>query len=110
MEEKRAKAQTGELMIERKHLQQTLKSAVDSFREGEDSQGVDNFQDAMKELECTVEDDQNLRQPEIDFVRLLPVLRILLFYMQNEDIIGIADSLESLIISIAKEPQKGCGK
>ncbi len=110
MEETTTKAQTGQLMAERKHLQQTLKSAVESFREGEDSQGMDNFQNAMKELEHTVEDDQNLLKPQIDFNRLLPVLRTLFFYMQNEDIIGIADCLESLIISLVEEPQKGCGK
>lgn len=110
MEETTAKAQTGELMAQRKHLRQTLKSAVNSFRAGEDTKGVDNFQNAMRELEHTVEDDKNLRQSEIDFNRLLPILRMLFFYMQNEDMIGITDCLESLLISFAEEPQKGCGK
>lgn len=106
MEGTTAGTETASFRAER--LQQILKSAVGYFRVGEDTEGMDSFRDAMKELELVVEGDRNLQQPQIDLNRLLPALRTLYFYMRNQDITGMTDCLENMVVPLADERQKGC--
>lgn len=92
-----------------RHFLAFLHLAVGYFRIGEDAEGMENFLSAMEELELVVKTDRNSPHPEIDLNLLLPSVRGLYFYMQNQDIAGIADLLEDAVAPLAEEWLKGAG-
>ncbi|HHV31512.1 hypothetical protein [Caproiciproducens sp. LBM24188] len=84
-------------------FQKYLHDAVEHFRRGEDDPGMKEFLSSMEELETLVMLDQNSEDPRIDFDQLLPMVRGLYFYMQNQDITGITDLLEYTLIPLSQE-------
>jgi len=108
MEEMTARTGSALFKIEIEHLQDFLHAAIGHFRDGEDAAGMEDFLHAVEELERVVEADWNAWQPQIDLIQLLPALRELHFYMQNQDIDGISDLLEYTIFPLTKEWLKGC--
>ncbi len=103
MEEMTARTENDLLRAENKRLQEFLLAAVSHFRRGEDTKGLENFLGAVDSLEYLVETDQNAQEPQIDLDLLLPAMRGLYFYMQNQDITGIADMLEDTVYPLTKE-------
>jgi hypothetical protein len=93
---------------ENNRLQELLQTAVGHFRSGEDTAGLDSFLSAMEELDVVIEADRKSRQPQINLDQLLPAVRGLYFYMQNQDITGITDLLEYTVYPLTKEWLKGC--
>ncbi|WP_164918947.1 hypothetical protein [Caproiciproducens sp. NJN-50] len=92
-----------------KHFLAFLHSAIGCFRIGEDAEGMENFLSAMEELELVVKTDRNSPYPKIDLNLLLPSVRGLYFYMQNQDITGIADLLEDAVAPLAENWLKEAG-
>lgn len=86
-----------------KRFQTYLHGAVEHFKRGEDDPGMKDFLSSMEELETLVMLDQNSENPKIDFDRLLPMVRGLYFYMQNQDITGITALLEHTLIPLSQE-------
>lgn len=90
------------------HLPGLLREAVSKFRSGEDAAGIESLFSAMKELENAVEAEKNSLRFQIAVARLLPVMRKLRVYLQNQDIAGIADLLEDALCPAVEESGKGC--
>lgn len=108
MEETTVKMKPTLLKTENKRLQEFSQAAVGHFQNGEDGAGMDNFLNAMEELWRMIEIDCNSPQPQIHLNQLLPALRELYFYMQNQDIPGITELLEYTITPLIEEWFKGC--
>lgn len=89
------------------HPANPFQTAAERFRKGEDAAGLECFLTATAELESLVEADQILPRPRIGLDRLLPAVRQLHFYMQNQDITGIADFLEDTICPMTQEWLQG---
>lgn len=100
--------ETTTLKASNKRLQKSLCAAVEHFRVGGDIKGLKYFLSAMGELEQMIEIDQNAQEAQINLNQLLPTMRRLFFYMQNQDIIGITDFLEDTFYPLTKEWLKGC--
>ncbi|WP_283610658.1 hypothetical protein [Faecalispora anaeroviscerum] len=81
-------------------LQELLRAAIEHFRNGEDILGMESFLRGIDELERVVEIDQNSQQPKIEMKQLLPAMRELYFYVQNQDLTGIADLLEDTVFPL----------
>ena len=96
------------LRAQSKRLLNFLQTAVEKFRNGEDAPGIDSLQTAVAELENLVEIDQSSQRPQVDMSRLLPAVKRLYFYIQNQDITGIADLLEDVFYPLTEELFKGC--
>lgn len=109
MSEITAKTEPASLWKQSRRLQDFLQAAVGHFRSGEDTEGIESLLNAEEELESLVESDQHSQQPQIDLNRLLPAVRQLCFYMQNQDITGIADLLEDTFLPVNKGWLKGDG-
>jgi hypothetical protein len=84
-------------------LQEFLRTAIGHFRNGEDATGMEDFLSGMDELKRMVENDWNSQRPNIDMNQLLPATRKLYFFIQNQDITGIADLLEDTLVPLTKE-------
>ncbi|MEA5038657.1 MAG: hypothetical protein VB086_02345 [Clostridiaceae bacterium] len=84
-----------------------LQTAAEQFRIGEDAAGIKNLLTAAAKLETVIEADQRSQRPRIDLERLLPALKTLLFYMQNQDIAGITDLLEDVLLPLSEGWAKG---
>ena len=95
------------LKEENEHLQKFLRTAIGHFRNGEDANGIEDFLNGVEELERVVEIDQDSQQPKIDMNQLLPLVRELYFYIQNQDITGITDLLEYTVYPLTEEWLKG---
>lgn len=93
--------------LQNERLRGFLQTASKPLRNGEDAEGIDGLLSAVSELEKLVENDQNSLQPRIDLDQLLPAVRTLCFYIQNQDIAGIADLLEDVLTPMAGEWMKG---
>ena len=93
-----------------KQLQKFLSASIAHFRNGEDTDGIEGFLSGMEELERVVEIDQDSQQPKIDMNQLLPLVRELYFYIQNQDITGITDLLEYTVYPLTEEWLKGLTK
>lgn len=89
------------------HPANSFQTAAEQFRKCEDAAGLEVLLTAAAELENLVVADQNSPRPRIDLDRLLPAVRQLYFYMQNQDITGLADFLEDTICPMTKEWLKG---
>ncbi|MGE4352886.1 MAG: hypothetical protein AB7D36_02225 [Oscillospiraceae bacterium] len=87
------------------HIYDVLQTAAEQFRSGEDAAGIKSLLAAAK-LETAVEGDQCSQRPCIG-ERLLPGLKTLLFYIQNQDIAGITDLLEDVLLPLSEEWAKG---
>jgi hypothetical protein len=109
MDETTAKTERFLLETQGKRFLNLLQTAAGQFRSGEDAEGIDNMLTAAAELETLVETDQSSRQSQIALSRLLPAMRKLYFYIQNQDITGIADFLEDTFCPLTEEWLKGCG-
>jgi len=94
--------------IKNKRLQDLSRAAIDQFRRGEDAAGAESLLWAVDQLEKIVENESYSQEPRIDLSRLLPVLRRLYFYIQNQDITGITDLLDDTFYPLTNEWLKGC--
>lgn len=88
-------------------LPKFLHAAIGHFRNGDDIEGMEDFLSAVEELERVVEADQKSARPKIVLEQLLPAVRGLYFYMQNQDIAGIADLLEFTVCPLAEKWLRG---
>jgi hypothetical protein len=84
-------------------LQKHFRAAIAHFRNGEETQGMEDFLSGVEELDRAVEIDQHSNQQKIDLEQLLPAVRELYFCMQNQDVIEIADLLEYTVIPLTRE-------
>lgn len=109
MNEMTTMAEPTPLRAQSKRLRNFLQTAVAQFQIGDDAAGIENLLAAAAELENLVEADRNSQRPQIDLRRLLPAVRKLHFYIQNQDIAGISDLLEDTFCPLTEEWLKGCG-
>lgn len=91
------------------HLRDFFYTAFTQFQNSEDSAGIETLLTAATQLENLVETDRNLQQPQINLNRLLPDLRKLYFYIQNQDITGITDLLEYTFYPLTQKWLEGSG-
>ena len=89
-------------------LKDMLRASVESFQNGEDLGGIEILLSAVDALESIVETDNNLQNPRIELRSLLPALRELYFFIQNQDISGIVDFLQDTLSPIIEAWIKGC--
>lgn len=107
MNEMTAKTQQAIFALQSESLRSILQTASTQLRNGEDAEGIEGLLSAVSELEKLVDNDQNSLKPRIDLDRLLPAVKRLYFYIQNQDIAGIADLLEDVFYPMAGEWMKG---
>lgn len=87
----------------------SLLSAIEDFRVGNDHKGLDSFLNSMDDLEGLLEINQCLGAEKIKTDRILPVIQELYVRIKNQDIVGITDLLEYTLYPIAKELVGGDG-
>lgn len=96
-----------ELMIRyqkvRNRFYHSLRGGIDSFREGEDQNGLDCFLESMDDLENLLEMDRILGTEVIKLERILPVLQELECRIKNQDIVGMTDLMEFTLYPMIKE-------
>lgn len=108
MDEMMPKSDQNLLRVRSKCLLYLLQTADGQFQNGDDAIGIENLLAAIAELEKITETDHNSQQPQIDLSRLLPDMRRLHFYIQNQDITGITDFIEYAFCPMTEELLKGC--
>lgn len=108
MNELTAKTELAMLAAQNERLLGFLQTASAQLRGSEDAEGIESLLSALSELEKLVENDQNSPQSQIDLDRLLPAVRTLHFYVQNQDITGIADLLKDTFYPLAEHWLRGC--
>jgi hypothetical protein len=84
-------------------FQNSLRSSVEHFRNGEDHLGLDDFLNSINDLESVIDIYQCLGEPKVKINEMLPAIQMLYIYMQNQDIIGMTDVLEFKIYPLSKE-------
>lgn len=94
-------------IMKSKRLRDLMQTTVEQFQKGEDAAGLESLISAAEELENAVENDQKLQRPQIDLSRLLPAVRRLYFYIQNQDITSIVDLLEDTFCPLTEEWLEG---
>ena len=91
-------------------LQNSLSSSIEHFRNGEDSLGFNEFMNFIEDLESVIDLYQYLGEPNLEIEQIIAILAKLYFYMQNQDIVGIADLLEFTVYPLSKKWFLGCDK
>lgn len=89
-------------------LPELLHAAIRHFRSGEDAAGMEDLIKALDELESAADAGQGSRQFPLH--KLLPALRELNQFMQNQDIAGMTDWLEYTVVPMTEDWPEGYGE
>ncbi len=91
-------------------LLDSLHSAIEHFRNGEDHSGLNSFLTSVDDLEIMLDTYQCLGKPKIELEKLFPAVQKLYLCMQNQDIIGITDLLEFTLYPLAESWLEECAE
>ncbi|HWP50998.1 MAG TPA: hypothetical protein VN626_04785 [Clostridia bacterium] len=93
-----------ELCLRETHnrLQNTLRSCVALFREGQDNLGLDELIGSIEDLEYILDIFQCSGEADFSFDNILLEYRKLLDRMRNLDLAGVTDLLEFTIIPLSE--------
>jgi|WetSurMetagenome_2_1015567.scaffolds.fasta_scaffold685086_2 hypothetical protein len=91
-------------------FQNTVQAAVEYFRSGYDSSGLDCLLNSMDDLESITDAYQYLGEPWPGIDKIMTPLRQLNACIENQDVVGITDVLEFTVYPLSKEWLKGCDK
>lgn len=89
-------------------MPELLYAAIRHFRSGEDAAGMEELLNAVDELESAAEAEQGFQQFQLH--QLLPALRELNQFMQNQDIAGMTDWLEYTAVPMTEDRPEGYGE
>ncbi|WMJ24048.1 hypothetical protein RBG61_05100 [Paludicola sp. MB14-C6] len=94
----------------KERLLHSLLAAIEFFNHCKDEDGIiaiicfiDDFENLLDIYECS-------NEVTLDIEHILPYMKALLSCMQNDDIIGMADTLEYDIYPLLKEIEEGCAE
>jgi len=84
-------------------FQNSLRSSIEHFREGNDQLGWDNFQNSMEDLENLLEFEQYFGDAKCDIQKITTALQSLYLCIQNKDVIGMTDVLEFTLYPLTNQ-------
>ncbi|MBS4025590.1 MAG: hypothetical protein KGZ96_07945 [Clostridia bacterium] len=89
-------------------LQNSLRASIEHFRKGNDQLGLDNFLNAMADLESLLEFQHYAEGSGSKLGKITPVLRDLCGCIKNQDVVGLTDVLEYTVYPLAEQWREGC--
>lgn len=87
-----------------------MKSTISLFRDCHDQLALDYLLNSISDLEDLIEYQQNVGISGNRIDDLVPILKLLLDKVKNNDVIGMTDLLEFKLTPIVEKWIKGCGE